>query len=177
MNTIASIIVNIKPYKDPDLVPCINEWWAYVTVTPDAKSSAVFNNGNSKGSIDDIPIGGQIAPNSTVGDKELWKNAQNIARKNKASDTINKPTPILIPLCTAKVWLPKYVPSEITSRNHKDIDNIKHIREKDKKYIEFSNKWKFKTADWVRENKLILVYKGQGEGETKWKGWAWKLLL
>ena len=22
-----------------------------------------------------------------------------------------------------------------------------------------------------------LVYKGQGEGETKWKGWSWKLLL
>lgn len=22
----------------------------------------------------------------------------------------------------------------------------------------------------------MLVYNGQGEGETKWKGWSWKLL-
>lgn len=26
-------------------------------------------------------------------------------------------------------------------------------------------------------NKLTLVYKGQGDGDTKWKGWSWKLLL
>jgi len=47
-----------------------------------------------------IPKGGQDAPNSTVGDKALWKNAQKIARKNNASDTINKATPIFIPRCT-----------------------------------------------------------------------------
>jgi hypothetical protein len=57
----------------------------------------VFNKGNSKGFIASIPIGGHWAPNSTVGDKALWKNAQNIARKNKASDTINKATPKLRP--------------------------------------------------------------------------------
>jgi len=56
----------------------------------------VFNKGNSKGLIDSIPKGGHLAPNSTVGDKALWKNDQNMAKKNKA-------TPILIPLCTAKV--------------------------------------------------------------------------
>lgn len=28
----------------------------------------------------------------------------------------------------------------------------------------------------VRVNKDILVFNGQGEGETKWKGCAWKLL-
>jgi hypothetical protein len=44
----------------------------------------------------------------------LWKNVQNIAKKNKASDTINKPTPRFNPLWTARVWLPKYV--EITQR-------------------------------------------------------------
>lgn len=54
-----------------------------------------------------IPIGGHFAPNSIEGDKALWKNAQNIAKKNKASDTINKPTPIFKPFWTAKVWLPK----------------------------------------------------------------------
>jgi hypothetical protein len=53
--------------------------------------------------IKSIPIGGHFAPNSMVGDKALWKNAQKIAKKNKASETINKATPILSPFCTAKV--------------------------------------------------------------------------
>jgi hypothetical protein len=63
----------------------------------------VFNKGNSKGFIESIPKGGHLAPNSIVGDKALWKNAQKIAKKNKASDTINNPTPIFNPLCTANV--------------------------------------------------------------------------
>ena len=123
-----------------------------------------------------IPIGGHFAPSSIVGDSALWKNAQNIARKNKASEAINKATPILIPLWTANVWFPKKVASEITSLNHKlilyttlikDINNIFKANEK---------LWKLKTALNVRLNKLKLVFKGQGLGETKWKGWAWKLL-
>jgi len=82
----------------------------------------VFNNGNSKGFTGSIPIGGHCPPNSIVGVKALWKKAQNIAKKNKASDTINKITPKFNPFCTAKVWLPKKVPSAIISLNHKDID-------------------------------------------------------
>jgi len=50
-----------------------------------------------------IPIGGHIAPNSTAGERALWKNVQNIAKKNKASETIKNPTPKFKPLCTAKV--------------------------------------------------------------------------
>ena len=34
-----------------------------------------------------------------------------------------------------------------------------------------------KAALVVKFNKQILVYNGQGEGDTKWKGWSWKLLL
>ena len=67
----------------------------------------MFNKGNSKGLIESIPIGGHFAPNSIVGDNALWKKAQKIAKKNKASDTINNATPIFNPFCTAKVWLPK----------------------------------------------------------------------
>lgn len=36
--------------------------------------------------------------------------------------------------------------------------------------------WKVKTALSVRANKDTLVFKGQGLGDTKWKGCAWKLL-
>jgi len=50
-----------------------------------------------------IPKGGHSAPNSTVGDNALWKKAQNIARKNKASDTINSATPKFSPRWTAMV--------------------------------------------------------------------------
>lgn len=103
----AKITVHAKPYKAPLLLPCIREWCAYVTVTPLLKSITVLSKGNSKGFIASSPIGGHWAPNSIVGDKALWKNAQNIAKKNKASDTINRATPMFNPLCTASVWLPK----------------------------------------------------------------------
>ena len=57
-----------------------------------------------------------------------------MAKKNKASDTINKPTPMFNPLCTAKVWLPLYVPSAIISLNQNDIDKIKIVKLKNKLY-------------------------------------------
>ena len=90
----------------------------------------MFNKGNSKGLIASIPIGGHWAPNSIVGDNALWKNAQNIAKKNKASDVINNIIPIFIPFCTANVWWPKYVASLITSRHQYDIDKITEIKAK-----------------------------------------------
>jgi hypothetical protein len=65
-----------------------------------------------------------------------------------------------------------YVPSAIISRNQNDIDNTKHRKLKAKIYSALANTWKDNTADVVRLNKLIDVYKGHGEGETKWKGWA-----
>jgi len=34
-----------------------------------------------------------------------------------------------------------------------------------------------KTPEVVRVNNEIQVKIGQGDGETKWYGWAWKLLL
>jgi len=41
------------------------------TIIPDAKSKTVLSNGNSNAFIASIPIGGQLAPNSTVGDSAL----------------------------------------------------------------------------------------------------------
>lgn len=119
----AKITVAIEPYRDPFLSPLIKEWWAYVIVAPLDNNITVFNKGNSKGLTGSIPKGGHWAPNSTVGVKALWKNAQNIAMKNKASDTINKITPKFNPFCTAEVWLPKKVPSVMMSLNQNDIEN------------------------------------------------------
>jgi hypothetical protein len=103
VNIVANITVYNKPYRALLLLPFIKKWCPYVTVNPEESKITVFINGSSKGSSASIPIGGHIAPNSTAGESALWKNVQKIAKKNKASDTINKPTPMFNPLCTAKV--------------------------------------------------------------------------
>ena len=112
-----------------------------------------------------------------LGDKALWKNAQNIAKKKKASETINNPIPIFKPLCTANVWFPRYVASDIMSLNHKDIDNIKQNKARYIKNCANIKLLKVNTALKVKFNKHMLVFKGQGDGETKWKGWDWNKLL
>jgi hypothetical protein len=45
-----------------------------------------------------IPLGGHIAPSSTVGLRELLKKAQKIERKKNISEITNKINPIEIPL-------------------------------------------------------------------------------
>lgn len=52
--------------------PSIRLWWAHVTVTPDAKSTAVLSKGTSKGSSGVIPVGGQHPPSSGVGARLEW---------------------------------------------------------------------------------------------------------
>jgi len=79
----ANIIVYNKPYNVPLLLPSINEWWAYVTVTPEDNNIIVFNKGNSKGFIACIPNGGHWDPISISGLIPLWKKAQNIAKKKE----------------------------------------------------------------------------------------------
>jgi len=56
-------------------------WCAHVTVTPDARSTAVFSNGTLNGFRGVMPVGGQAHPSSGVGDRLLWKNAQKNAKK------------------------------------------------------------------------------------------------
>ena len=92
-----------------------------------------------------------------VGDNALWKKAQNIAKKNKASDTINKATPMFKPLCTAKVWFPKYVASDITSRNQKDMEETKDINASIKQYAALVKPCIVRTPEVVRVNKEIQV--------------------
>jgi hypothetical protein len=47
-----------------------------------------------------MPVGGQQHPNSGVGARLLWKNAQKNAKKNRASDVINKIIPHRRPFVT-----------------------------------------------------------------------------
>jgi hypothetical protein len=71
-----------------------------VTVTPDARSTAVFNRGTLKGLMGVIPTGGQQQPSSGVGAKLLWKNAQKNAKKKHTSDRMNRIMPHRRPLAT-----------------------------------------------------------------------------
>ena len=137
----------------------------------------MFKRGNSKAFIASIPIGGHCAPSSIVGANALWKNAQNILKKNKPSETIKRATPILSPFCTARVWFPKYVPSLITSRHHNPIDNTRVNKARNKKGIALLNICIDRTVLEVKVKRAAEVKIGQGEGDTRWKGWPWKWLL
>jgi hypothetical protein len=54
---------------------------------------AVFRRGICKGLKGEMPVGGQIAPNSTAGERLLWKKAQKNEIKKKISETINRIIP------------------------------------------------------------------------------------
>jgi len=56
--------------------------------------------------------------------KALRKNVQNIARKNNASLTINKATPIFKTSLAQLRFMVTQVPSLITSLNQNDIEEI-----------------------------------------------------
>lgn len=47
--------------------PSMMLWWAQVTVTPEARRTAVLSRGTSNGSRVVIPVGGQQPPSSGVG--------------------------------------------------------------------------------------------------------------
>lgn len=98
-------------------------WWAHVTLTPEANRITVFNKGIWKGLKGKIPQGGQNEPNSTVGLNLEWKKAQKKEIKKKISLIINKIIPTINPLNTLLEWRPWNVPSRITSRHHKRETN------------------------------------------------------
>lgn len=82
-------------------------WWAQVTVTPDARRTAVFKRGTLNGFSGLIPVGGQQHPISGDGARDLWKNAQKKAKKNITSEVINKIIPHRRPVVTCLVWCPR----------------------------------------------------------------------
>jgi hypothetical protein len=67
---------------------------------------AVFSKGTWKGLKIRTPIGGQVLPNSIVGERLLWKKAQKNLTKKKISETINKIIPQRKPKVTGIVCSP-----------------------------------------------------------------------
>jgi hypothetical protein len=96
-------IVNVRAWIVFFRLVCIRLWWAHVTVTPDARRTAVFRSGTLNGLSGLIPVGGQAHPSSGVGANLLWKKAQKKAKKNRTSDVINKIIPQRRPFVTIEV--------------------------------------------------------------------------
>jgi hypothetical protein len=71
------------------------------------------------------------------------------------------------PLCTANVWLPKYVPSLITSRHHNAIDEIRDTKANIRNVSALLKPCIVNTPLVVNDNKAIQVNNGQGDGDTK----------
>jgi len=148
--------------------PSINLWCAQVTVTPEAKSTAVFSRGIENGFNGLIPTGGQQQPNSGVGESLLWKNAQKNAKKKHTSETMNNNIPYRNPFITYEVWCPKKVPSRITSRHHWIIDKIISVTPIN--IHEYPWPWNHLVRPVVNKKAPAAEVSGQGLGSTKWNG-------
>lgn len=93
-------LVHIKAAVASDLLPEVSLWCAQVTVTPEARRTAVLRRGIENGLRGVIPGGGQVHEICGVGASLLWKKAQKKAKKNITSDRINKIIPNFSPLRT-----------------------------------------------------------------------------
>jgi len=69
------------------------------------------------------------------------------------------------------------LPSLITSRHQKDIDRTRDKKAVIKNWDELLKPCIVNTPLVVKANKDIQQYMGQGDGDTRWKGCDWKLLL
>lgn len=77
-----------------------------MTLTPEESKIIVFIKGTLNGSKESTPIGGHKHPNSTLGDRLLWKNAQKKDIKNITSEVINNIIPQRSPISTILVCKP-----------------------------------------------------------------------
>ena len=98
--------VSVNLWRAWEWLDSISEWWAHVTVAPDASKIAVFNSGIEKGLKGWMPAGGQVRPSSTAGASLLWKKAQKNEKKNRTSEVINRIIPQRSPTTTRFVWRP-----------------------------------------------------------------------
>lgn len=142
--------------------------WPHVRVTPEDTRITVFSNGTAYGSNSTIPTGGHCTPNSIVGDKLLWKNAQKNDTNSITSEAINKSIPIFILRWTINVWYPCQVASRIISRHHWYIIIKININERNKPNKLFNH---------IQATILIVIRKepqptriGHGLILTMWNG-------
>ena len=170
VNITARRIVNPAPTIAARRFPSIRAWCAYVTVAPLDSSSTVLSRGTVIGLSAVTPTGGHWLPSSTVGASEEWKYAQKILRKKKISVTMNSETPIVSPFCTISVWSPRYVPSVVTSRNHRINANSVARNPSVTRVDPCAIPLKYSTAPIIIDSVALAVRRGQGLASTRWNG-------
>lgn len=136
---------------------------------PELKRINVLSKGIWIGLKGEINLGGQIIPNSGVGDNLLWKNAQKKEIKKKTSEVINKIIPHRNPIDTFIVWSPWNVLSRVTSRHHWIIIRITMIDP-------IKNKWNWKKWNHIISPSILTITPkdpkiGHGLASTRWYGW------
>jgi len=145
------------------------EWWHQVTVTPEEIKSKVFNKGMFIGLKGITLRGGQICPNSKVGEILLWKKAQKKEKKNRISDKIKSNIPICKPTVTCKLWLPCLEVSEKTSRHQRK--EINKIIKNEAIRVVATLALTQKTTELTKNKAENEAKIGQGLFSTMWKGW------
>ena len=166
------IIVNPKPWVVWVKLFSISAWCAHVTLTPEDKSTIVFNKGTWNGLNGIIPTGGQTLPISKVGASLLWKKAQKNLTKNKTSETIKSAIPQRRPSSTIAAWCPWTLPSREISRHHWNMVNPKISRATKKRFMLF--KWNHDNIPVVTNKPPKALTRGHGDSSTKWYGWRTK---
>jgi hypothetical protein len=74
---------------------------------------------------------------------------------------------MLSPFCTANVWLPRYVPSLITSLHQNDMEDISNIKPDSAKLPALGKACIVDTPLVVNTRRDKAVYNGHGEGDTR----------
>lgn len=162
------ITVTIRAWIAFLLFPSVSLWCAHVTVTPDAKRTAVFRSGTLNALIGVIPTGGQQHPNSGDGASLLWKNAQKNAKKKQTSDTMNRIIPYRRPVVTYVLCAPWKVPSRITSRHHWIIERIITTSPAIMHVVVWM--WNHEVNPIVNIIAPTADVRGHGLTSTRWKG-------
>jgi len=165
-NKIPKVTVITKAFNLVILSESKNEWWHQVIDTPEERSNNVFNRGILIGLNGTIIWGGQIWPNSKLGEILLWKKAQKNEAKNKISDTINSSMPACNPTVTCNLWFPCAILSARTSR-HQQKAVTKIIGNASKRGV-LTFALNQRTMESIKVKAPTEAINGQGLFSTKW---------
>lgn len=72
------------------------------------------------------------------------------------------------------VWCPSKLPSRVTSRHHKNIQQTRQKSPKKVVSIPKRKPWKYRTPPIVKVIAEIDVRRGIALKSTKWKAWRWE---
>lgn len=112
--------------------------------------------------------GGQLCPNSIVGEMLLWKKAQKNDTKKNTSEVINRIIPVFNPFITISEWFPWLVASRWISRHHEKATINMIIKVTIITF--FVTLFTRRRPDSTRAKAPFEAKIGQGLTSTRWNG-------